>query len=203
MAITEGTILRIVASIVFPDSVIMQNVFHAVLTAAGSSDAEEDVVSDMVDYLQDVWAEVIARVSEDMDTDEVKVYERDHIDDDWDEIGTSLFSVTFTGAGDWLPHGLCVVVNMETTDPDVSGRKYYGGLTEAVQEDGAWDATTLGSFATMLTEVVTPFVGAATGATFTPGVWSPTANNFFGFLGGGAVNAIPGYQRRRKPGVGI
>lgn len=203
MAISEGTIIRIVASIVFPDNVIMQNVFHAVLTTAGGSDAESDVVDDMVDYLEAMWAAVIGRVSLDMDSDEVKVYEYDPVDDDFDEIGTSAFIVAFTGTGDWLPHGLAIVCNMETTDPDVSGRKYYGGLTEGVQADGAWDPTTVGSFATMAGIVTAQFVGAATGATFTPGVWSPKETNFFAFNENVSVNSIPGYQRRRKPGVGI
>ena len=48
-----------------------------------------------------------------------------------------------------------------------------------------------------------PFVGAATGATFTPGVWSVVGLLFKAAVDHIAANAIPAYQRRRKRNVGI
>jgi hypothetical protein len=48
---------------------------------------------------------------------------------------------------------------------------------------------------------ITPFVGATSGETWTPGVWRRIATAFKAFRDG-VVRNIPGYQRRRKQGVG-
>jgi hypothetical protein len=52
-------------------------------------------------------------------------------------------------------------------------------------------------------EIISEYTDAVSGNVYTPGVWSPTREAFFDYGGTILTNAITGYQRRRKPGVGI
>lgn len=203
MAISEGTVLRIVGSLLFPDSVIAQNVWNAVLTTAGPSSDEDDVVSDMADWIEAIYTPFIANIQEDIITTDLKVYEYDPVDEDFDEVGATTWSVTFTNTLDMLPHGVACIMHMRTTDPDVQGTKFIGGIGETTVDVSDLTGGLLTNMGLALVEWYTQFEGAATGATFTPAVWSPTNLLAFGSLSDGYVNAQVGYQRRRKPGVGI
>jgi hypothetical protein len=203
MSVAEGTILRIVAVMLFPDSSIMQNVFAAVLTSAGGSSDEQDVTDDMVEYMEAVYANHVNQLDQDLTASEVIVYEWDAADEDWDELGSNSWTVAFNADSILLPRGVALVVNYNTSDPDVQGRKYFGGFTEASWEQGSWDAGLLTAAAAAAVDIVTTFVGTNTGATFQPVVWSPTQQTARFYTGAVIINAVAGYQRRRKPGVGV
>jgi len=201
MSITSGTILRIVASLAFPDSVIAQNVFYAVLTGAGPWD-EDDIVSDAIDYMDIVFGAWDAMASDDVDLDLVQVYEYDPVDEDWDEVGSGAGGVTGQVSGDRLPHGVAAYTQAKTTDPDVSAAKYWTGFCEVSQANGVWAAGTLTDLGLTAAAWIAGDTGSASGAVFEAGVWSVKNENFYAFNGNLVVNAIPAYQRRRKPGVG-
>ena len=203
MAISEGTVLRVVASLLFPDNVIAQNVFYAVLTTAGSSSDEDDVVLDMGEWLENLYGDIILDVISGVVAGGVKVYEYDSVDDDWDEVGAGSWTDAFENADEMLPHGVAAVCHARTTDPDVHATKYLGGYGENICAASDLVAPSIARLVTFIASWTTQFVGTDTGATFTPGVWSPTNVNFFAFNGEGVANAQVGYQRRRKPGVGI
>lgn len=203
MAVPDGAILRVVASFLFPESVIAQNVFYAIFNDTGGSDDEDDVVSDVIDWLEGAYTEVITAISDEVDTTTVHVYLYDAVDDDWDEVGSAPWSVNFNNTADMMPHGCAMIAHCQTTDPDVRGTKYVGG-----PGDGAADASNLsGPIITLMLnyadEWIAPFVGAATGGDFGPGIWSVKNTAFFLCNGVDSVNTDIGYQRRRKPGVGI
>jgi hypothetical protein len=133
----------------------------------------------------------------------LKVYNYDAIDDDWDEVGDSVWVDTFIGGGDMLPHGVAGVIHAKSLDPDVQGAKYIGGIVETQHETAGFVAqamTAMVDFAQIWTQ---SFVGSATGGDFVPGVWSVVQTNLRLFSGVEIVNVTAGYQRRRKPGVGI
>lgn len=203
MAITEGTVLRVVASLLFPDDVIMQNVFHLVLTTRlGTGDPDETTL-DMQDYINQIYVAAQGNISDDIVGDEIKVYEYDSVDDDFDEVGTGLVTFTPAATGDFLPHGVAALQIFYTTDPDVQGRKFWGGFSELGQADGDWVAGALIALIETSDEVVGAYTGLETGSTYTTGVWSPTNTNFFAYNDVVATPATIAYQRRRKPGVGI
>lgn len=203
MAVADGTILRIVASLLFPENVIAQNIFYAVFTDTGTSDDEQDVVDDLATYIEAIYDLADSNISDEITLTGVKVYEYDSGDDDWDEVGDAVINHTFGSANDMSAHGVSVVLHAKTTDPDVQAAKYFGGWTEQMIIDGLFISAMTALVLSMGAEWTAPFVGAITGADFGPGVWSPTETNFFLFSGTEVFNLIPGYQRRRKPGVGI
>lgn len=202
MAITSGTILKVVASFLFPDSVIAQNVFNVVVTDLVTSDDEEDVVADCITWVEDMFTHILAHIGDVVTTSEVSVYEYDSIDDDWDEVGTDVWSVTFTNANQMLPHGIACVVHARTIDPDTLGTKYLGGFTEEATNGSNVGVGLVALLVDFLDEWVTAFVGVETGGTFGPVIWSPTDTVARIMSGTGYVNGQVGYQRRRKPGVG-
>lgn len=203
MAIINGDVLRVVASLLFPDDVIMQNVFHLVATTVVGGGDEDDITLDLVGYVDALYANHDQNIEINMSGDEVKGYVRDTIDDDWDEIGTGALGITTGAASPYMPHGCALLQTFFTTDPDVQGRKFWGGFTEANHDDGDWDGTLLTAIVLTAADVVTTYTGTETGSTFQPVVWSPTNNNAYAYSGTVATNPIVAYQRRRKPGVGI
>jgi hypothetical protein len=203
MAINEGDILRIVASLVFPDDVIMQNVFHMVATTIVGDGNEEDITEDAVGYIDDIYEEHEANIDDTIDGDEIKVYVWDSVDQDWDEIGTGLMTITAAAVGDAMPHGCALLQTFFTSDPDVQGRKYWGGFGEGNHADGDWSGTVLANIVLAAADVITTVTGVTTGSTFQPAVWSPKNENAFLYSGVVVTNSVVAYQRRRKPGVGI
>jgi hypothetical protein len=89
-----------------------------------------------------------------------------------------------------------------TVDPDVSGKKFLPGLTEAANSDGLLINATVLAMLAFAEDWSTPFVGSESGADWTPGIWSPTETALFQENENYSATAIPAYQRRRKRGVG-
>lgn len=203
MALQEGDIIRVVASLVFPDDVIMQNVFHLVLTTIVGDGDEDTVSEDLADYVERVYSEMDSEISEDISSSDVKLYVYDDIDDDFDQIGTEVWALPTLAGTDFIPHGVACVINLFTTDPDVQGRKFFGGWKDARVVDGAWVGVSTTAQLLIGADIVASFNGGPSANVYTPGVWSPTRTNFYAFNGVFVLNTTPGYQRRRKPGVGI
>lgn len=202
MSITSGTVLRVVAQMLFPDSSVMQNVFNVVVTDLVTSDEEADVVIDIITWVEAMYDHLNAYIDSGVDADEVFVYEYDAIDDDWDEVGTDVWADSFAAVGGMSPHGVACLVLGRTIDPDVQGKKFIGGIQETSIAGSALAGLLITALANFGVEWFTPFAGTETGGTFAPVVWSPTGT-VAKLMTGTSVNGVAAYQRRRKPGVGI
>lgn len=203
MSVTEGSILRVVASMLWTDGNIMQNVFNVVPTGGSPPYDEVDVVDDMEDWLDNMFANLTIHVVDTVDGNEVIVYEYDGVDDDWDEVGSQAWTWDPSSATEEMARGVAGLVRLWTTDPDVQGKKYVGGLSESALTDGLFNSGALTALLAFALDWYTPFVGGASGATFTPGIWSVAGTVFKLALDHYAASAIPAYQRRRKRGVGV
>lgn len=203
MAISSGTILRVVASMLLPDSVIAQNIFYTVVTDLVTSDDELDVVLDIGDWLADMYTQLASTVVDDVTASDYKVYEYDPIDDDWDEVGSDTWDDAFINSQDMVPHGVAGVCHAKSLDPDVQATKFLPGFGELGLTASDLSAGTISDMADFCDSWVTEFIGTATGGTFGPGVWSTPQEVFKLFSGVFVINGVAGYQRRRKPGVGI
>lgn len=203
MSITDGEILRLVASMIYGDGNINQNVYNAVVTGGGAPWDEDDIISDGVDWFDDMYTNVVNQVVTNLAGNEIIVYKYDSIDDDWDEVGSDAWVFDFTGAGDELPRPVAALVRLWTTDPDVQGKKYLPAHAESVLTNGLWTAGAVTNLLAFGADWLTPFVGAASGATFTPGIWSVAQTVFKAAVDHYATTTIPAYQRRRKRNIGI
>lgn len=203
MALQANDILKVVLSLAFPDSVVAQNVFWVLFEADGGSADEQDALNDLEDWIEGMYTRIISNVADRVTLDDIKVYVYDSVDEDFDEVGDETVAVAFSNGNEMLPHGMAAVSNASTVDPDVQGRKYWGGFCEDYNDDGYLTGTLIANLALATGDWITPFTGGATGSGFIPGVWSPTRVAFRAFDDDTTTNLVWGYQRRRKPGVGI
>ena len=203
MSITVGTILRVVAIMTWVDGNIMENVFNAVITGAGGPFDDDDIVDDAVAWCDDMYANLTTTVANNVDGTEIRVYEYDSIDDDWDEVGSAAWTWDPSNAADYLPRGVAFLINAKTLDPDVNGKKYIGGLTEDSPTDAIWTAGTIANMALFAIDWYTGFVGGTSGASWTPSIWSVVGTVAKAMSGTVILPTIPAYQRRRKKGIGI
>lgn len=203
MTVVDNTILRVVASFLWTDGNVNQNVFNCKVTGAGAPWDDQDILDDMEDWLDDMYANLTTGMSDEIDGNEVIVYKYDAVGDDWDEVGSNSWTFNPSQAADQLPRGVAGLIRLWTTDPDVQGKKYIPALSEIGLTDGLFTSSTLTALLALAADWYLPFVGTATGGTFTPGIWSVVAKVFKAGVDHIAASAIPAYQRRRKRNVGI
>lgn len=203
MSLSVGTILKMVAVLQWLDGDIMQNVFNMTIAGTGGPYDEEDVLDDLLDYADDMYAHMVSRQTNDLDGSEIRVYLYDAVDDDWDEVGSRAWTYDPADVNEYVPRGVAGLINCKTTDPDLSGKKYLGGSSEAGISDGVWTSSELTALANFAAEWVTPFTGAAAAIDYQPVIWSPTRTVAYPCSGTVLIPTIPAYQRRRKQGVGI
>lgn len=203
MSVTDGTILRVVVTLLWTDGNLVQNIFNAVVTGGGSPWTDDDIVEDAITWAEDLYGNITTFVADTIDGSQVQVYEYDAIDDDWDEVGSGPFVWDPTGNTDELPRGVASLINLKTTDPDVSGKKYVGGMVEGNLSSGLWSAATVAAILAYAVDWYTGFVGSDSAATWTPGIWSVVGKVFLAAVAQVVIPSIPAYQRRRKRGVGV
>lgn len=203
MTIIDTDVLRVVASFLWTDGNVNQNVFNCVVSGGGGPYTDADVLDDMEDWLDDMYVNVVGNLSDELDGNEVIVYKWDTVGLDWDEVGSQAWSFNPSAAAEQLPRGVAGLVRLWSTDPDVQGKKYIPGLTETGLTDGLFSAGTITALLAFALDWYTPLVGLASGATFTPGIWSVVGSVFRNAIDHYATSTIPAYQRRRKRNVGI
>lgn len=203
MTVSNGDILRVVQNLVWSDGNINQNVYNCTVESGPDGYADQDVADDMADWMDTIYANIVANISNAIVKGETVTYKWDTVNEDWDEVGGALPTFTPANSNDYFAPGLAALVKCNTTDPDVQGRKFFSGFAETQATYGYWIAGQLTSLVALASDWITAFVGGATGATFTPGTWSPTQKLIFDFVVNYIVAGAASYQRRRKPGVGM
>lgn len=203
MSISAGTILKVVATALWLDGNINQNVFTAVITNGGGPWDEADVVADALTWIELIYGNLTAAISDELDGSQIQVYEYDAGDDDFDEVGSDAWVWNPTNTDQQLPRGVAGLINAKSLNPDVSGKKYIGGMTEGNVTDGLWPGAVITMFGDVADDWGAPFVGSDTAADWAPVIWSPTNIIAYPMTEVYVVPAIPAYQRRRKRGVGV
>lgn len=203
MSVVAGDILRVVASQLWDDGNIVQNVFNCVVTGGGSPFDDSDIVDDCEDWLDNMYANLTTMISDELSGNSVIVYKYDAVDDDWDEVGSQSWSWAPSNATDYVARGVAGLTRLWTSDPDVQGKKYIAGMVESSLTDGLIIVAALTQMLGFAADWYAPFVGATSGATFTPGIWSVAGTVFKAAVDHIAASGIPAYQRRRKRNVGV
>ncbi len=203
MTVSTGDILRVVASLLWTDGNVNQNVYNCVVTGSGGPWDNSDVIDDAEAWLDNMYANLTTIQVDEIDGNEVIVYKWDTVGQDWDEVGSQAWTYNPTNAAEQLPRGSGALVRLWTDDADVQGKKYIGGLTEGGLVDGLFETQTITALLAFAADWYLPFVGGVSGATFTPGVWSVVGKLFQAAIDHVATSTIPAYQRRRKRTVGI
>ena len=102
-----------------------------------------------------------------------------------------------------VAHGVAAVMRVIGTAASVISRKYFPGLTEAWVSAGKWTSDALSQLGVVLVLWMSKRDVATPPGKLVPGTWSTKGNQFIPFSLTGFVSMYAGYQRRRKPGVGM
>jgi len=202
MTVATGDILRVVATMLWDDGNIMQNVFNAVVTGGGGPWADADIIDDAETWLDDMYSAFTTIAVDVVSGNQLQVYKYDAVGDDWDEVGSKAWGWAPSSVGEQMARGVACLIGARTENADVSGRKYIGALSEAQLVLGLWNATIAAAGLLWAADWITDFVGSDSAADWGPGVWSPTLKELVEFSDSISVTLIPAYQRRRKRGVG-
>ncbi len=202
MTIVQDDELKVVSTLAMPGLTIAQNVFYARYTAAAVVD-EDDVTDDMLAWVDDMFAGVQTILADVVSLSEVTVYKKVTVSPlEFEQIGNLPGARIGLSTDHALPNGVALVIRVGTVALRSIARKYIGGINEGVSDGPDWAASALAGGAAFLADWI---AGPATvsGRTYEAGIVSTKDGLFKTFLPTGIVSSIPGYQRRRKPGVGV
>ena len=161
MAIPVGTILKVVASLVYPaDAGINQNVFNAIIAGSGGPFDDDDIVADALAWVANMYANLVGAITNDATGSQIQVYKWDTVGLDWDEVGSLPWTFNPTETAEYLPRGVAALVLARTVNPDVLGKKYIPGFTEDQSSNGLWIATAITGMLAAAADWVLGFVGA-------------------------------------------
>lgn len=200
MSIPQDTDLRVTLTLTMPGLTIAQNVFYARYTGATAL-TEDNVTEDLKIWMLALLADVEDDIYTGVSVNSVSVAKAiPGVPVTWETIGEKFPAWAGLNVSQMLPNGVAAVVRVLSTVAGTVARKYIPGFTEVGSDSIDWIASVLFDLALY---VITWYTGPTLGGrTYDAGVWSTLTDSFVALITEGAVSAIPGYQRRRKPGVG-
>lgn len=158
-------------------------------------------------YMRTMYNLILPDISDQVIFSDLTVYNKTQ--------GTLVGSFAWDTSGGWvggatsdpLPQGVCALVTLPTNVSRRRGRKFFGGYTEGNNSSaGTWSAGAITRLANLGAYLLgNQIISAVPGTTMQYGVVSEGLLGAFSFTvpTTGTPSAVPAYQRRRRPGVGI
>lgn len=175
-----------------------QNVYHFKHITTTEQD-DGDVVTAAKNYVQLIMQELQGRIKSDvtMPTVEVYIYESSA----WQPLGSEVSSWAGTNTGERLPSGVSLVLNGIKNRTGYRDRKFIAGLTEDSAVGDLWGSATMTAAAAAILKWYSPH-SDANGVDLRSVSFDRVTAAVKELTGGYASQKV-GYQRRRKPGVGL
>jgi len=200
MPFLPADIARCTVTYALPDNVEAQSRFTAAWNGTTTL-SDEDAVSDWEDYLDDIYSVVSADIA---DTISITGFELSRSTvvggkEVLEFIGVGTISNQPTNTNDMMVHGACMLFSARLTGAGRgAAKKFWPGFTQAATVNGIFQNAVIANMAPALATWIANF---GTGTDWLPGTWS-IGKGFRGMIMP-VARATPGYQTRRKPGVGI
>lgn len=204
MAVAVGDVTKVVCKMRDRNNSLIENRFF-VHNSGLAPVADDDFMTDIEAAMSEAYEYIDTYMPDDLEPSEIEC----------DQVifaGAELVTVRPVGTiawttwgggeatGDALPQGVAAVINYPTVVPRVRGMKFLGPLAETAQTNGDLVSGMLIALANFGTATEGTFLIDLQDFDF--GVMSTKAAIFVAFTG--YVLRTPcGYQRRRKPGVGV
>jgi len=200
MSVSNGDIVRGVVEFLAPQNALSQNVFTFEYTGSGDTDAE--VGAEFESWAAAAWEIIDQDLNVGFGSEVSRLWKWNAVDNEWIGIWDDTFQ-TIQGEdnGHMLPHGAACLMKFYTSIPKRQGRKYLQGYTENTQTSGVWDSLPLARMATFVSALLGDIT--TTNGTLEGGVFNEVTESFLPFRSEGGISLYQGYQRRRRPGVGI
>lgn len=204
--INPGDVIRVALTGSAPQASVFQLVWHYENTAAGVA-TEANVINAIKADIESNFLDVDSVLSDTYSWDKIDCWRRDKLNQVWNGFGSATLSgLTGLSANDPEPHGVAAVGLIVTQLLRRQGRTFLPGIAETVTDDGLLTAGFLVAFALYLAGFVGPISVSAAQLTWCtyntiPGsIYEETSSLYNGAV---ILNDIVGYQRRRKPLVGL
>lgn len=199
MTIVTDDLCRVTARMLWQSTVTMIGTFYAAM--AGGPVTDGDAVADLAEWVDRVYDTMDVLLSDDLVFVDLII---DKVLPTPSHLDTVPWPTMTNGgaAGDPLPSGVAGLVSFSTQVFRRRGRKYIGGMAEAQLLGGLWTSSCLTAMATFGSEAGTTFAGVNSGELWVPVVFS-VLDETVGVITASVAHAVPAYQRRRRPGVGI
>jgi hypothetical protein len=199
MTVASGEALKAVQEVLLPGDVVALNIFYW-KAQFQDPQLETAVIDGMVGLIQSFYLAMAAEIVDGASLGDLHGYVRDGLV--WTLIGTGAPEATFTNVSSMLPQGVAGLIRAYTERPRTIGRKYIAGFGESTQADGVLGSTTLEHMATAANWWgVTKELSQDNN--MLAGIWSTTQLSVQLMTDVFVVPVNPGYQRRRRPGVGM
>jgi len=157
------------------------------------------VVDAALEFVEELMDNFTALISSDVSLEEIAVFER--VSGAWEPIGSATGAWVGTAAGERVPSGCALMVEMRKLRTGHQDRKFIGGFTDTQQVGDTWVAAVLTAAAAYIVDIVGNFT--ATNSVILGAVYFNRVTEAIATYVGGAGAAAVSYQRRRKPGVGL
>lgn len=206
MALEIDDIVRIALTGTGAQATIWQNVWHYKMTAGAGVD-EAAFLTAVAANVDTTFLNIDQLLSDEYSFDQIEGWKYNFSTSKWNGIGTNNFADKVgLSASDPVAHGVAAVGRFVTQVARRQGRTFLPGLIEGAIDDGLLDATTLAAFALYMADFTNNVL--AGGGTFKLCTFNTDAQSIYFetsavYVGPEIISAIPGYQRRRKPLVGI
>lgn len=206
MTFNIGDIAQVVQTWDAPLASVAQNVWHLKMVS-GAGAEPSDLLADILTQQQVAFADIEDEISGFFEVILLELLQYNFVTHRFEGVG-SLAATGIVGqsAIDYLPHGVAAVGRIVTEVAKRQGRTFVPGLTDSVVVGGLLSSGAEASLAAYLLDFqtdVAPTGGLFTWCTFNIEPLSALYETASLTSGSVIANALPGYQRRRKPLVGL
>ena len=208
MAVNDGDVLRVVVTIDAPNLVVMQNVHYWQLSdPTPDNPSNAQILTALDTKVTTLAQQVDDQQASDYTWSDIAVEKIGWNVDHWEtveNIGTAVIGVNGLSEADSVPHGVAMTITATTPRPQTRARKFIPGIQESGAADSTWNGAVLGAAANYISQwlLEETVVGSAELVPVVVGQSGASAGLIYLLLTG-VVSAVAGYQRRRKPGVGV
>ena len=202
MTINTNDILQVAQRILMPNSEVALNVFIARYLGVTSL-ADSVAITAMTNWIESIYTPILPQLESTGTFDTGAVDVVSGLGVVLRSLGVISPTLVPTNVGELFPHGVAPMIRVLTITPRVWGRKFLPLYTEATAIEGFLGAAEIVNLVLAGVAWADPFDDPVAGDTWVPGVISAKQLDFEPFSGTVIVGNVPGYQRRRKPGVGI
>lgn len=201
MAVSPGDHLRLTVSSTMPLASIAQNVYYARVDSLGGGD-DNTVLFDLKLWVESIYLQLRPIISDKV-TQVLLEVAIQALGGAITPVGSQTLSIVGAAAAQMASHGVAGQSNMVLDGGGRPSIKFWPGVNEAGIEDGEFLSFDINIMLAAAAAIVLGPNLVGTLGSYTPGIVTGDTLNFKTFTGTIAAKTLPGYQRRRKPGVGI
>lgn len=205
MTINVGDVVQVVVSWEAANTELAQNVWHMEMVSGAGADPA-DVLDAIRTQYRVAFADLDDVIANDWSITQYELLQRDTALHQWDGVSV-LGETTLVGldAGDFMPHGVACILRYSTALSRRQGRMFIPGVAIDDMLGGELRANTQAAILAFAADWGTDI--SVTGGLLQLCTYNVDPVSVYyetsSLADGNYIsNAIPGYQRRRKPGVG-